>query len=454
MPALLNVHFHSSGRTMGDAAVLDRDDASSVSCVEPVHVLVGDETVVSFVEPKRETPSERKEWETTTGGKNADSDPGLLMRRFRVAETTVGALEAALARKQRLLCEAGKRENELRQDLEDARRDAFEPDIAAHGGPDTAGAESRKAEIAAWRERALFSEDARQEAEHTAQRFGDENVALRAVLERTRDADATIDGNAEGNALGGMRLDAEVRAALAEGALVTARQRADAAEAALREWQTHARLLTERLTRAENHAMKVSTSGAFDQDKPQGETREKDAELKTDDDARIAETVARLQRRLEETERLCFELTGRGGGSLHDAATPVTPPESPQERRVRADIAVGKLQRSQAVLKRHERVVGTSPVGNVDGDRSLSTMPTASTFSGSAASSALATALAAARRVSEAADQRSMKGAAALERARRIERAVTKRMFSSGASVWDVDVKRAVARIEDEAVRN
>jgi hypothetical protein len=47
-----------------------------------------------------------------------------------------------------------------------------------------------------------------------------------------------------------------------------------------------------------------------------------------------------------------------------------------------------------------------------------------------------------------------MKGAAALERARRIERAVTKRMFSSGASVWDVDVKRAVARIEGEAVRN
>lgn len=348
-------------------------------------------------------------------GVGVSSAECLLSRRLRVAETTVEALEAALARKERLLGEAAEREKKLRDALDTAQSEA--------PGPGPGNAESRVAEIA-WRERALSAEAAREVAEHVAQRTGDENTAFRAVLERARDAEA------DGNASGGM-LDAEIRAALAEGALVTTRERADAAEAALMEWQTHARALTARLERAES-AMKCSTSAALG-DKPDKDNND----VHSVHDARYADVVAELTHRLEETERLCLDLTSRGEEvSTMAVARPVTPPAinppaSPQERRAHADIAVAKLERSQAALRRHERVVNVAP-------------------DASGPSSALATALAAARRVSEAADRRAEAGAAALERARQLERITTRRMTLGAVASKDVDVKRAVAKIEGE----
>ena len=86
-------------------------------------------------EPRPEPGSEASTAAQGEGDSRSVSDAtNLLTRRLRVAETTVEALEAALARKEELLGEAAERERALRAALDAAR---LEP--AASPGPTGSG---------------------------------------------------------------------------------------------------------------------------------------------------------------------------------------------------------------------------------------------------------------------------------------------------------------------------
>ena len=371
----------------------------------------------------------------------------LLTRRLRVAETTVEALETALARKEQLLGEAAERERALRAALEAARLEpgAFPgpsgsgPSASGSAGAD-ASAETEHATAAdAWRERALAAESARETAAHAAERLGDENAALRAILERARDAETagTRDDGDDDDDERRMRkkettLGLELRAAVAEGAAATSRARAEEAESALGAWQAHARELTSRLERWERR--RVARDDAC---------LKNEESCKEEDEASaaaLAATVASLAERVEETERLlAASLPVRRGEregreSVHDdprdrpaigaidrdeteeAAKEAVTPET---RRARAEAAAAQLERSRVALRRNERGAAIE----TDGGGGFLVGAAAD-----AASSALAKALANARRVAETAEQRGASGAAALERARVLERAAAAKL--------------------------
>lgn len=370
----------------------------------------------------------------------------LLTRRLRVAETTVEALETALARKEQLLGEAAERERALRAALEAARLEpgAFPgpsgsgPSASGSAGAD-ASAETEHATAAdAWRERALAAESARETAAHAAERLGDENAALRAILERARDAETAEtqerDDGDGGKTRASRTLGLELRAAVAEGALAASRARAEEAESALGAWQAHARELTSRLERWERR--RVARDDAC---------LKNEESCKEEDEASansaLAATVASLAERVEETERLLAaslpvnRSEREGRESVHDdprdrpkligaidrdeteeAAKEAVTPET---RRARAEAAAAQLERSRVALRRNERG------GAIETDGGGGFLVGAAA---DAASSALAKALWNARRVAETAEQRGASGAAALERARVLERAAAAKL--------------------------
>ena len=372
----------------------------------------------------------------------------LLTRRLRVAETTVEALETALARKEQLLGEAAERERALRAALEAARLEpgAFPgpsgsgPSASGSAGAD-ASAETEHAKAAdAWRERALAAESARETAAHAAERLGDENAALRAILERARDAetagtrDDDDDDDERRKRKKETTLGLELRAAVAEGAAASSRARAEEAESALGAWQAHARELTSRLERWERR--RVARDDAC---------LKNEESCKEEDEASansaLAATVASLAERVEETERLLAaslpvrrgEREGRESvhhdprdrpkliGAIDRDETEEAAKEAvtPETRRARAEAAAAQLERSRVALRRNERG------GAIETDGGGGFLVGAAA---DAASSALAKALANARRVAETAEQRGASGAAALERARVLERAAAAKL--------------------------
>ena len=371
----------------------------------------------------------------------------LLTRRLRVAETTVEALETALARKEQLLGEAAERERALRAALEAARLEPGAFPGPSGSGPSASGsagvyasAETEHATAAdAWRERALAAESARETAAHAAERLGDENAALRAILERARDAETagTRDDDDDDDDERRMRkkettLGLELRAAVAEGAAATSRARAEEAESALGAWQAHARELTSRLERWERR--RVARDDAC---------LKNEESCKEEDEASaaaLAATVASLAERVEETERLLAaslpvrrgEREGRESvhddprdrpaiGAIYRDETEEAAKEAvtPETRRARAEAAAAQLERSRVALRRNERGAAIE----TDGGGGFLVGAAAD-----AASSALAKALANARRVAETAEQRGASGAAALERARVLERAAAAKL--------------------------
>jgi SWI/SNF-related matrix-associated actin-dependent regulator 1 of chromatin subfamily A len=372
----------------------------------------------------------------------------LLTRRLRVAETTVEALETALARKEQLLGEAAERERALRAALEAARLEpgAFPgpsgsgPSASGSAGAD-ASAETEHAKAAdAWRERALAAESARETAAHAAERLGDENAALRAILERARDAetagtrDDDDDDDERRKRKKETTLGLELRAAVAEGAAASSRARAEEAESALGAWQAHARELTSRLERWERRRA-AGDDACLKNEESCKEEDEASA------NSALAATVASLAERVEETERLLAaslpvnRSEREGRESVHDdprdrpkligaidrdeteeAAKEAVTPET---RRARAEAAAAQLERSRVALRRNERG------GAIETDGGGGFLVGAAA---DAASSALAKALWNARRVAETAEQRGASGAAALERARVLERAAAAKL--------------------------
>ena len=409
-------------------------------------------------EPRPEPGSEASTAAQGEGDSRSVSDAtNLLTRRLRVAETTVEALEAALARKEELLGEASERERTLRAALDAAR---LEPDASTSGpagsgtsGPGSAGAdasaETERAEAAAdaWRERALAAESARETAAHAAQRLGDENQALRAILERARDAETAEtqerDDGDGGKTRASRTLGLELRAAVAEGALAASRARAEEAESALGAWQAHARELTSRLERAERRVhSRLRDSKLGSADAPGGDEDGDEGSEPSSAESNLAATVASLATRLEETERLAARLTSFGvrSGAVNqnanqqrvsreilgddslqhdDVIAESSEPATPETRRARAEAAAAQLERSRVALRRRE---SAAAVGT-DGDDRFRVAASAD-----AASSALAKALANARRVAETAERRGATGAAALERARVLERAAAAKL--------------------------
>jgi SWI/SNF-related matrix-associated actin-dependent regulator 1 of chromatin subfamily A len=374
----------------------------------------------------------------------------LLTRRLRVAETTVEALETALARKEQLLGEAAERERALRAALEAARLEpgAFPgpsgsgPSASGSAGAD-ASAETEHAKAAdAWRERALAAESARETAAHAAERLGDENAALRAILERARDAetagtrddDDDDDDDERRKRKKETTLGLELRAAVAEGAAASSRARAEEAESALGAWQAHARELTSRLERWQRRR-----AAGDDACLKNEETGKEEDEASAN--SALAATVASLAERVEETERLLAaslpvrrgEREGRESvhhdprdrpkliGAIDRDETEEAAKEAvtPETRRARAEAAAAQLERSRVALRRNERG------GAIETDGGGGFLVGAAA---DAASSALAKALANARRVAETAEQRGASGAAALERARVLERAAAAKL--------------------------
>ena len=371
----------------------------------------------------------------------------LLTRRLRVAETTVEALETALARKEQLLGEAAERERALRAALEAARLEpgAFPgpsgsgPSASGSAGAD-ASAETEHAKAAdAWHERALAAESARETAAHAAERLGDENAALRAILERARDAetagtrDDDDDDDERRKRKKETTLGLELRAAVAEGAAASSRARAEEAESALGAWQAHARELTSRLERWERRRA-AGDDACLKNEESCKEEDEASA------NSALAATVASLAERVEETERLLAaslpvrrgEREGRESvhhdprdrpkliGAIDRDETEEAAKEAvtPETRRARAEAAAAQLERSRVALRRNERggAIETDGGGFLVG------------AAADAASSALAKALWNARRVAETAEQRGASGAAALERARVLERAAAAKL--------------------------
>ena len=419
-------------------------------------------------EPRPEPGSEASTAAQGEGDSRSVSDAtNLLTRRLRVAETTVEALEAALARKEELLGEASERERTLRAALDAAR---LEPDASTSGpagsgtsGPGSAGAdasaETERAEAAAdaWRERALAAESARETAAHAAQRLGDENQALRAILERARDAETAEtqerDDGDGGKTRASRTLGLELRAAVAEGALAASRARAEEAESALGAWQAHARELTSRLERAERRVhSRLRDSKLGSADAPGGDEDGDEGGEPSSAESNLAATVASLATRLEETERLAARLTSFGvrSGAVNqdanqqrvsreilgddslqhdDVIAESSEPATPETRRARAEAAAAQLERSRVALRRRE---SAAAVGT-DGDDRFRVAASAD-----AASSALAKALANARRVAETAEQRGATGAAALERARVLERAAAAKLAQVGAHSHEI----------------
>ena len=414
-------------------------------------------------EPRPEPGSEASTAAQGEGDSRSVSDAtNLLTRRLRVAETTVEALEAALARKEELLGEASERERTLRAALDAAR---LEPDastgLAGSGtsAPGSAGAETERAEAAAdaWRERALAAESARETAAHAAQRLGDENQALRAILERARDAETAEtqerDDGDGGKTRASRTLGLELRAAVAEGALAASRARAEEAESALGAWQAHARELTSRLERAERRVhSRLRDSKLGSADAPGGDEDGDEGGEPSSAESNLAATVASLATRLEETERLAARLTSFGvrSGAVNqnanqqrvsreilgddslqhdDVIAESSEPATPETRRARAEAAAAQLERSRVALRRRE---SAAAVGT-DGDDRFRVAASAD-----AASSALAKALANARRVAETAEQRGATGAAALERARVLERAAAAKLAQVGAHSHEI----------------
>ena len=404
-------------------------------------------------EPRPEPGSEASTAAQGEGDSRSVSDAtNLLTRRLRVAETTVEALEAALARKEELLGEASERERTLRAALDAAR---LEPDastgLAGSGtsAPGSAGAETERAEAAAdaWRERALAAESARETAAHAAQRLGDENQALRAILERARDAETAetrgSDDGDGGKTRASRTLGLELRAAVAEGALAASRARAEEAESALGAWQAHARELTSRLERAERRVhSRLRDSKLGSADAPGGDEDGDEGGEPSSAESNLAATVASLATRLEETERLAARLTSFGvrSGAVNqnanrqhvsreipgddslrhdDVIAESSEPATPETRRARAEAAAAQMERSRVALRRRESAAAVGP----DGDDRFRVAASAD-----AASSALAKALANARRVAETAERRGATGAAALERARVLERAAAAKL--------------------------
>jgi hypothetical protein len=92
---------------------------------------------------------------------------------------------------------------------------------------------------------------------------------------------------------------------------------------------------------------------------------------------------------------------------------------TPETRRARAEAAAAQLERSRVALRRNERG------GAIETDGGGGFLVGAAA---DAASSALAKALWNARRVAETAEQRGASGAAALERARVLERAAAAKL--------------------------
>ena len=419
-------------------------------------------------EPRPEPGSEASTAAQGEGDSRSVSDAtNLLTRRLRVAETTVEALEAALARKEELLGEASERERTLRAALDAAR---LEPDASTSGpagsgtsGPGSAGAdasaETERAEAAAdaWRERALAAESARETAAHAAQRLGDENQALRAILERARDAETAEtqerDDGDGGKTRASRTLGLELRAAVAEGALAASRARAEEAETALGAWQAHARELTSRLERAERRVhSRLRDSKLGSADAPGGDEDGDEGGEPSSAESNLAATVASLATRLEETERLAARLTSFGvrSGAVNqnlnrqhvsreilgddslqhdDVIAESSEPATPETRRARAEAAAAQLERSRVALRRRE---SAAAVGT-DGDDRFRVAASAD-----AASSALAKALANARRVAETAERRGATGAAALERARVLERAAAAKLAQVGAHSHEI----------------
>ena len=404
-------------------------------------------------EPRPEPGSEASTAAQGEGDSRSVSDAtNLLTRRLRVAETTVEALEAALARKEELLGEALERERTLRAALDASR---LEPDastgLAGSGtsAPGSAGAETERAEAAAdaWRERALAAESARETAAHAAQRLGDENQALRAILERARDAETAEtrgrDDGDGGKTRASRTLGLELRAAVAEGALAASRARAEEAESALGAWQAHARELTSRLERAERRVhSRLRDSKLGSADAPGGDEDGDEGGEPSSAESNLAATVASLATRLEETERLAARLTSFGvrSGAVNqnanrqhvsreipgddslrhdDVIAESSEPATPETRRARAEAAAAQMERSRVALRRRESAAAVGP----DGDDRFRVAASAD-----AASSALAKALANARRVAETAERRGATGAAALERARVLERAAAAKL--------------------------
>ena len=395
-------------------------------------------------EPRPEPGSEASTAAEGEGDALSASDATMLLtRRLRVAETTVEALETALARKEQLLGDAAERERALRAALEAARLEpgAFPgpsgsgPSASGSAGAD-ASAETEHAVAAAdaWRERALAAESARETAAHAAERLGDENAALRAMLERARDAETAgtrDDDDDDDDDEKRMRkkettLGLELRAAVAEGAAASCRARAEEAESALGAWQAHARELTSRLERAERRVARNEAS-----------LKNEETSLKNEASAAaLAATVASLAERVEETERLLVaSLPVARRESVHhdprdrptiraienerkgnEAEEPTKEAVTPETRRARAEAAAAQLERSHVALRRGAAMETDGGGGFLVG------------AAADAASSALAKALANARRVAETAEQRGATGAAALERARVLERAAAAKL--------------------------
>ena len=397
-------------------------------------------------------PEPGSEASTATEGegdaRSASDATILLTRRLRVAETTVEALETALARKEQLLGEAAERERALRAALEAARLEpgAFPgpsgsgPSASGSAGAD-ASAETEHAKAAdAWRERALAAESARETAAHAAERLGDENAALRAILERARDAetagtrDDDDDDDERRKRKKETTLGLELRAAVAEGAAASSRARAEEAESALGAWQAHARELTSRLERWQRRRA-AGDDACLKNEESCKEEDEASA------NSALAATVASLAERVEETERLLAaslpvrrgEREGRESvhhdprdrpkliGAIDRDETEEAAKEAvtPETRRARAEAAAAQLERSRVALRRNERG------GAIETDGGGGFLVGAAA---DAASSALAKALANARRVAETAEQRGASGAAALERARVLERAAAAKL--------------------------
>ena len=398
-------------------------------------------------EPRPEPGSEASTAAEGEGDALSASDATMLLtRRLRVAETTVEALETALARKEQLLGDAAERERALRAALEAARLEpgAFPgpsgsgPSASGSAGADaTAETEHAVAAADAWRERALAAESARETAAHAAERLGDENAALRAILERARDAETagTRDDDDDDDDDDEKRkrkrkkettLGLELRAAVAEGAAASCRARAEEAESALGAWQAHARELTSRLERAERRVARNEAS-----------LKNEETSLKNEASAAaLAATVASLAERVEETERLLVaSLPVARRESVHhdprdrptiraienerkgnEAEEPTKEAVTPETRRARAEAAAAQLERSRVALRRGAAMETDGGGGFLVG------------AAADAASSALAKALANARRVAETAEQRGATGAAALERARVLERAAAAKL--------------------------
>ena len=329
-------------------------------------------------EPRPEPGSEASKAAQGEGDSRSVSDAtNLLTRRLRVAETTVEALEAALARKEELLGEASERERTLRAALDAAR---LEPDastgLAGSGtaAPGSAGAdasaETERAEAAAdaWRERALAAESARETAAHaTASRrrepgaAGDPREGARAeTAERRRRRRSPTPTGGEPRV---PNARFELRAAVAEGANLK-RARAEEAESALGAWQAHARELTSRLERAASSRAATFSSCVTRNSEARRRSGDEDGDEggePSSAESNLATTVASLVTRLEETERLAARLTTtfgvRSGASFECENRQHVSREIP-EAKTHSDT----MTSSRRVLsRRHPRLAARAP---------------------------------------------------------------------------------------------